>query len=70
MKFNEYEWLFRIDLEKIRGIKKKLRQKDVRVESYDHSKIQHLKGRRCPGKKKIQTAITRASDVRFSRFFF
>ena len=34
-----------------RDQKKKLRQKDVRVESYDHSKIQHLKGQRCPGKK-------------------
>ena len=132
MKFNECEWLFRIDLEKIRGIKKKIASKghsSRKLRSFENSaswrpkvpgkKVNsngHNSGLGCPfqsifflnlrifsistqpnclkavwasrffekrlllilrrvetrweRKKEIQTAISRASDVRFRRFFF
>jgi len=59
-----------IDLEKIRGFKKRLRQTDVRAESYDHLKFSILKSEGGFEFVKHQTAITRASAVRFRRFFF
>ena len=50
--------------------KKRLRQTDVRPESYDHLKFSILKGEGGFEFVKLQTAITRASGVRFRRFFF
>ena len=47
-----------------------MRQTDVRAESYDHLKFSILKSEGGFEFVKLQTAITRASGVRFRRFFF
>ena len=62
--------LFKEISKKYGDSKKRLRQTDVRAESYDHLKFSILKSEGGFEFVKLQTAITRASGVRLRRFFF
>ena len=70
MKFNECEWLFRIDLEKIRGIKKKIASKgrsSRKLRSFENSASWRPK---VPGKKVNSNGHNSGLGCPFQSIFF